>query len=164
MTKSKQPPNKRPTPPADACPDAETLLQALNERRSPQLLDHVSHCPACLANQELQETLEIWRQLDSLTPIKVSDTFEARLRAKLVVAEAQYRRWLLIDMWFNWLHLPALAAMVGLCFWLPPPPHSQLRPQLERRPYTTRPQLRQDLSVEQGLTQLRELYQRRVDG
>lgn len=164
MTKPKQPPNQRPIPPADACPDAETLLQSLNERRSPQLLDHVSHCPACLANQELQETLEIWRQLDSLTPIKVSDTFEARLRAKLVVAEAQYRRWLLIDIWFNWLHLPALAALVGLCFWLPPPPQAQLRPPLERKPYISRPQPRQDLPVDRSLFELHEIYPKRVDG
>lgn len=115
------------------CPSPESLLQALTEGDAARL-DHVASCPRCGNDPELQAVLNTWRQLDTLLPVAVSDRFEAKLSARLAAAEMRHWRWNLIDGLFDWLHIPALAVLVGLMFWLPGQIQTLETVRLERPP------------------------------
>lgn len=138
------------------CPSPQALLEALGNGQS-ALLDHVASCPACGRNQELQQLLVTWRQLDTLPEIAVSGNFAARLQARLARAEARERKWRLLDGLFDWLHLPALAALACLVFWLPPP-QTQIGHKLERPPVPSASPQRK-ISGEPVLKELQHIYQ-----
>ena len=139
------------------CPSPQALLEALGNGQT-TLLDHVASCPACGRNQDLQQLLVTWRQLDTLPELPVSAKFGARLQAKLAAAEARERKWRLLDGIFDWLHLPALAALAGLVFWLPPPQTADISQRLERPPVPSASPQRK-LSGEPALKHLQEIYQ-----
>lgn len=115
------------------CPSPEALLEALTEGL-PEQLDHVASCPRCGQDSALQTVLSTWRQLDTLPEIEVSANFEARLQARIARNENKQRRWLLLDGLFDWLHVPALAALITLLVWLPGP--DRTAHQVDHQPLT----------------------------
>jgi hypothetical protein len=74
---------------------------------------------------------ETWQALDDVSETRVSDHFEARLMARIEnieSLEAQGRLtggilspsiWQWLDGLFDFLHVPALAIVIALLFWLP---------------------------------------------
>lgn len=74
------------------------------------------------------ESKETWHALDHLPSTTVSDRFEARLMARIENLESLETepksgllpRWLQsLDGLFDFLHVPALALLIALFFWLP---------------------------------------------
>lgn len=75
------------------------------------------------------EAQEAWQALEQVPGTTVSDRFEARLMARIETIEAdekrassndRLQRWLQwLDGLFNFLHIPALAILIALLFWLP---------------------------------------------
>ncbi len=109
------------------CPSPAFLLEALTEHQT-TCLDHVSSCPRCGQNPELQILLSTWRQLDTLPEIQVAANFNARLQARIKHSESKQRRWKLFDGLFDWLHIPALAVLISLLAWLPAPDRTAHQP------------------------------------
>ena len=83
------------------------------------------------AEDMLVEAQEAWQALDHLPETTVSDRFEARLMARIADLESSQTRsslfqkatvqqWLRnLDGIFDFLHVPALAVLIALLFWLP---------------------------------------------
>ncbi|MGV3523328.1 MAG: hypothetical protein ACO1RX_03850 [Candidatus Sericytochromatia bacterium] len=147
-----------------ACPDLPTLVQALAEGGPTELLEHVQLCPFCCSQPEVQLALATWQALERLPDIAVTGDFEARLSARLARAERQQQKWLLLDRFWAWLHVPALAALVLLLFGLPQP-ESPLRAQVWQRPpaQAFRPEAF-PLGSSQGLSWLSKIYRERHEG
>lgn len=104
---------------SENCPAPEAILKALAEKNSPANVEHVHTCLACQQKPELQAALSVWQLLDVLPEIQVSGDFEARLHSRLVKEQSSQIRWFRLDIWFDFLHIPALVAVLALLFWQP---------------------------------------------
>jgi len=147
----------------EACPDPASLLQALAEDPASPLAEHIHSCEACQQQPALREALQTWQALDMLPEMQLSGAFEARLQARLTRESQREWRWAQLDRWFDWLHLPALVALVACLFWVSPPQNDvQVR-------HWQRPAQHQDLKkdfpiqTDQALTWLKNIYTQRSD-
>ncbi len=109
------------------CPQPEVILEALAEKASgaeqADLLSHLEQCHDCQSQPNLAVALAAWQALECLDEQVISDDFELRLLARLQRESEQVsriNRWLQqVDRWFDAFHLPALAVVIALCFWVP---------------------------------------------
>lgn len=146
------------------CPDLPSLLQALAEGGPVERIEHVHVCALCRSRREIQHALATWQALELLPDVPVAGDFEARLSARLARAESQQQNWLLLDHLWAWLHVPALAGLLLLLFWLPKP-ELPLQAQAWQRPpaQVFRPEAF-PLGSSQGLSWLSKIYRERHEG
>ncbi len=71
--------------------------------------------------QDDSEITQAWSALESLPEIPVSTDFEKRLMERVEALDhPPLHRWLrLMDGFIEGLHLPALAVLIALLFWIP---------------------------------------------
>jgi len=106
------------------CPSPDRILQALAENGPVLILEHLQSCSDCQQQPELAAALTGWQALDQLTPQLLSDDFEQRVMAQIqaspVPAQNVWAQWFKhLDSFFDVMHVPALAVMMTLYFWLP---------------------------------------------
>lgn len=146
---------------SENCPAPENILKALAEKNNQASVEHVHTCLVCQQKLELQAALSVWQLLDALPEIQVSGDFEARLHSRLQREQSKQLRWFQLDMWFDFLHIPALVALMALVFWLPlktPPTQAQ---HWQRPPKTEKIQTSFPVKTEQALSLLKKIYQER---
>jgi len=143
------------------CPEPETILKALAEKSNSESVEHVHTCQICQQKPELQAALSVWQLLDALPEIQVSGDFEARLHSRLAKEQSGQLRWLQLDIWFDFFHIPALVAVLALLFWPPIElPVTQVQ-HWQRPPKTERIQRSFPVKTEQALGLIQKIYQQR---
>ncbi|MGE3726830.1 MAG: hypothetical protein AB7I41_14825 [Candidatus Sericytochromatia bacterium] len=143
------------------CPAPEAILKALAEKNDQANVEHVHTCLICQQKPELQAALSVWQLLDALPEIQVSGDFEARLHSRLAKEQSSQLRWLRLDIWFDFFHIPALVAVLALLFW-PPIELPTTQAQHWQRPQKTE-RIQSSFPVKTGETLglIQKIYQQR---
>ena len=147
--------------PKTDCPSPEDILKALAEKNPSETLEHIHTCIYCQQKPELQTALDVWQLLDVLPEISASQSFEARLHSRLEKEQRSQWRWLQLDHWFDFLHIPAFVALVALLFWQPLPlpatqAHHWQRPKESQKIQTAFP-----VKTEKALGLIQKIYHQR---
>lgn len=164
--------------PTLTCLDAIQLFSAWqlepSTRNKSAWQQHLISCPLCAQEPELKHLLTLWEDLEDLTgPVpELSAEFEAQLLAQVEALEdkrlARRRFWQRVDLIVDWLHVPAVAAVLTLVVWLGSGMPAELaqKPNWEQNLEQTRENLQalQDMSLQEPLEQLQKIYLKRNEG
>jgi hypothetical protein len=146
---------------SENCPAPEAILKALAEKNNQASVEHVHTCLVCQQKPELQAALSVWQLLDALPEIQVSGDFEARLHSRLVKEQSSQIRWFRLDIWFDFLHIPALVAVLALLFWQPLELPATQAQHWQRPPKTEKIQTSFPVKTEHALGLIQKIYQQR---
>jgi len=114
------------SPVEDYCFEALRLFEGWQRSLSEETLQvweqHLKNCALCQESTEIQAISEIWQELETLTVPEISSGFESDLLQQIQDLEQERLQrknfWKHLDMWVDFLHVPAVAVVLTLLVWV----------------------------------------------